>query len=168
MELWDVYDKNRQPVGKTHVRGVPMKKGEYHLVVFVWVFNSRGQVLLTRRAPEKQSYAGLWAHTGGSVLAGESSLHAICRELREETGICAREEEFQLVESYIRTGDFCDVYFLTKDVEIFQLTMQPGETCEAKWVSREELERMIGKNEVAAPDVKRYRQLQDRLEGLLR
>ncbi len=168
MELWDVYDKDRKLVGKTHVRGVPMKKGEYHLVVFVWVFNSQGQVLLTKRAPEKQSYAGLWALTGGSAVAGENSLDAICRELFEETGICAEKEEFHLTESYRRTGDFCDIYFLRKDVEISQLTMQPGETCEARWASRRELEELIAQNEIAAPDVKRYQQLKDKLEGLLR
>ena len=77
MELWDLYDKDRKPLGKTHVRGVPLKKGEYHLVVFVWVFNSTGQVLMTKRAPEKQSYPNLWEHTGGSVLSGETSRQAI-------------------------------------------------------------------------------------------
>ena len=49
MELWDVYDAQRQPLGKTHVRGVPMAPGEYHLVVFVWVFDGRGRVVMTKR-----------------------------------------------------------------------------------------------------------------------
>ncbi len=30
MELWDVYDKNRNKTGKTHVRGVPMAEGVPH------------------------------------------------------------------------------------------------------------------------------------------
>lgn len=167
MELWDLYDKDRKPLGKTHVRGVPLKKGEYHLVVFVWVFNSTGQVLMTKRAPEKQSYPNLWEHTGGSVLSGETSRQAIVRELFEETGIRAEPEEFSLTESYCRTGSFCDVYFLKKDVPVSQLTMQPGETCEAKWVTRAELEGMIARNEVAAPDVLRYYQLGEKLKGLL-
>ncbi len=168
MELWDLYDKDRQPLGKTHVRGVPLQKGEYHLVVFVWVFNSQGQVLLTKRAPEKQTYPNLWEHTGGSALAGESSLQAIRRELFEETGIDASESELTLVDSYCRVGNFCDIYFLRRDVALEDLRMQPGETCEAKWVTRSELEEMIAENLVAKPDVQRYHQLGEKLEGLLR
>lgn len=168
MELWDLYDAQRRPLGRTHVRGTPLKKGEYHLVVFAWVFNGRGQVLMTKRAPEKRSYPNLWEHTGGAAIAGETSLQAILRELREETGICARAEEMTLVDSYQRAGDFCDLYFLQKDVPLSALTMQKGETCDAKWVDRGELERMIAAGEVAKPDVRRYHQLGTKLDGLLR
>lgn len=39
MELWDVYDKNRNKTGKTHVRGVPMAEGErYRLLAACIVF----------------------------------------------------------------------------------------------------------------------------------
>lgn len=168
MELWDLFDKERKPLGRTHVRGIPLAKGEYHLVVFVWVFNSHGQVLMTKRSPEKQSYPNLWEHTGGSVLAGESSMQAIRRELFEETGIRAEAEELTLVDSYSRVGSFCDIYFLHKDIPVSELTMQPGETCDAKWVTRSQLEEMIERGEVAKPDVQRYHQLSEKLEGLLR
>ena len=67
--------------------------GEYHMAVIVVIVNSRGEVLLTRRAKEKDLCPGWWENTGGSVLAGETSLEAILRELREETGIRARPEE---------------------------------------------------------------------------
>ena len=170
MELWDVYDEQRRLLGKTHVRGVPMASGEYHLVVFVWVFDGRGRVLMTRRSPEKRSYPNKWEHTGGAALAGESSLQAIQRELFEETGIRAETAEFHLVETYCRRGDndICDIYFLVKDVPLEALTMQPGETCEAKWVNRQELEEMISEGVVARPDVRRYRQLNSKLDKYLR
>lgn len=168
MELWDLYDKARKPLGKTHIRGVPLDRGEYHLVVFAWTFNSRGQVLMTKRSPEKQSYPGLWEHTGGSVQAGETSLRAIQRELQEETGICAEPEELQLAESYRRSNDFCDIYFLKKDVSLEEIRLQPGETCDVKWVTRAQLEDMISRGEVARPDAQRYRQLGSKLDGLLK
>ena len=68
MEIWDVYDARRQPTGRTHMRGVPMQPGDYHLIVFVWIFNSRGQLLLTKRSPEKESYPNLWETTGGAAI----------------------------------------------------------------------------------------------------
>ena len=60
MELWDLYNVRREPLGRTHRRGTPMRRGEYHLVVFVWVFNGRGKLLLTKRSPEKMAYPDLW------------------------------------------------------------------------------------------------------------
>lgn len=52
-ELWDLYDKDRQPLGRTIQRGQPMQEGEYHLGVTVAVFNTKGEILSTRRAPGK-------------------------------------------------------------------------------------------------------------------
>lgn len=168
MELWDIYDINRNKTGQKHVRGRPMRKGEYHLSVFVWTFNSAGQLLLTRRSPEKESYPNQWAVTGGAALAGETSLQAVQRELHEETGISAGEEEFSLVGSYRRKNGFCDVYFLVKDAPLEQLTLQPGETCDARWVDRREFEALSAAGAVAKPDVSRYNQLQEQFGALFR
>ena len=70
MELWDVYDENRVPLNRLHRRGAPMRSGEYHLTVFVWIFNRKGQLLLTKRSPEKMAYPNFWALTGGAAQAG--------------------------------------------------------------------------------------------------
>ena len=70
MELWDLYDKDRRPLGRTHQRGLPVPPGAYHLAVIVVILNPKGEVLLTRRAPEKDACPGWWENTGGSVLAG--------------------------------------------------------------------------------------------------
>lgn len=161
MELWDVYDAERRPLNKTHVRGVPMRHGEYHVAVFVWIFNSAGQVLLTKRSPEKQNSPNLWALTGGAVLAGETSLQAIRRELREETGICAEEAEFSLLTTVCvrERSYFSDIYILKKDVALSDIVLQEGETCDAKWVTRAEFEQMATCGEIALPDTKRYKKL---------
>ena len=56
MEEWnDIYDCNRRKTGRVHLRGTPWAAGEYGLVVCVWVYDGRGKLLLTRRAPEKSS-----------------------------------------------------------------------------------------------------------------
>ena len=82
MEEWnDVYDAQRRRTGRTHLRGTPWGSGEYGLTVCVWVYDGRGRLLLTRRAPEK-SFAGTWENSGGMARAGEDSLTAIQREQR--------------------------------------------------------------------------------------
>ena len=80
MELWDVYDKNRNKTGKTHVRGVPMAEGEYHIVTDIWTINLEGKLLLTQRHPDK-TFGLWWECTGGSAKVGESSLESVLREL---------------------------------------------------------------------------------------
>ena len=86
MEFNDIYDKDKNLTGRKHRRGTPWRKGEYGLVVCVWVYDGQGKLLLTRRAPEK-SFAGTWENSGGAARAGEDSITAIVRELREETGL---------------------------------------------------------------------------------
>lgn len=46
MELWDLYDIDRRKTGETHVRGVDVPEGRYHMVVHVVIFNSRGEMLI--------------------------------------------------------------------------------------------------------------------------
>ena len=85
-ELWDIYDINRKPTGRTVERGKPMKSGEYHIVVNVWIRNSKGEWLISKRTPNKH-FPLLWEPTGGSAVSGESSFDAAIRETREELGV---------------------------------------------------------------------------------
>jgi 8-oxo-dGTP diphosphatase len=70
VELWDIYDKNRQKTGKIHERGKPISEGDYHLVVQVWIRNSKGEYLISKRHPNKP-HPNLWECPGGSVLKDE-------------------------------------------------------------------------------------------------
>ena len=142
MEYNDIYDRNRKPTGRVHVRGTQWGKGEYGLVVCVWVYDGRGKLLLTRRAPEK-SFAGTWENSGGAAKAGETSRQAIARELFEETGIQAAEEEFEYLCSDRGRNFFFDFYCLKRDIPIEQIKLLPGETDSAQWASMEKVRQMV-------------------------
>lgn len=142
MEYNDIYDAQRKLTGRIHRRGTPQKKGEYGLVVCVWVYDGKGNLLMTRRAPEK-SFAGTWENSGGAAKAGEDSLQAITRELREETGICADPGEFELLCSGRDKNTHYDFYCLKKDVPIERIVLQPGETDAVQWVSFAQVHEMI-------------------------
>ena len=73
MELWDLYDSNRQPLFRTQLRNQLINPGEYHIDIEVWTVNSNKNLLVTLRDPNKENYPGKWENTGGSVLAGETS-----------------------------------------------------------------------------------------------
>lgn len=53
MELWDILDGDGNKTGKTVERGKPMGQDEYHLLVHVWINNSKGEFLITKRTPNK-------------------------------------------------------------------------------------------------------------------
>ncbi len=154
MERNDIYDKDRNLTGRTHRRGTPWRKGEYGLVVCVWVYDGKGKLLLTRRAPEK-SFAGTWENSGGAALAGETSLQAIARELREETGICAAPEAFELLCSDRDKNAHYDFYCLRREVDT-PVTLQPGETDAAMWVRFEQVHEMIRAGQICKVIAKQF------------
>ena len=147
MEYNDIYDVRRNRTGKIHRRGTPWKKGEYGFVVCVWVYDGEGKVLMTRRAPQK-SFAGTWENSGGSVQAGEESLQAIVRELREETGIHAEPEEFEFLESGMDHCTHFDYYCLKKKVPLESVVLQPEETDDVRWVTFDEIHTMIERGQI--------------------
>ena len=143
-ERWDLLDRNRQPLGKTMFRGDPITAGAYHLCVEIWTVNSAGEILLTLRHPEKPDYPNLWECTSGSVLAGESSHAGAVREIWEETGILAREEELLKLDScLVKNMVFFDIYIIRRDLPLAQIRLQEGETVDAQWVSAAKLDEMI-------------------------
>lgn len=156
MAEWnDIYDENRVLTGRKHLRGTPWKKGDYGLVVCVWVYDGRGHLLLTRRAPQK-SFPGTWENSGGAVRAGEDSLSAIARELREETGIIAAPEDFQLLDQGQDKNCFYDFYCLKADVPLSQIVLQPGETDDVMWATFAKVHWLIRTKRISSVIAKQF------------
>ena len=156
MEFNDIYDEHRRPTGRLHRRGDRWGKGEYGLVVCVWVYDGKGNILLTRRAPEK-SYAGTWENSGGAAKAGETSRQAIARELFEETGIQAQEQEFELLGSGRDHSAYYDYYCLQREIPLDQIVLLPGETDGVRWASFQEIHEMIDRKEICAVIARQFR-----------
>ena len=45
MELWDLYNERRELTGRDHIRGEEVPQGFYHLVVHIWIRNSKGEYM---------------------------------------------------------------------------------------------------------------------------
>lgn len=147
MELNDIYDKDRNLTGRVHRRNTRWAPGEYGLVVCVWVYDGRGNLLMTRRAPQK-SYAHTWENPGGAAKTGETSRQAIRRELFEETGIRAEESDFEYLSTTRDSHSFYDHYCLKAEVPLEKIVLQPGETDGAKWVDFAQVHDMIVRKEI--------------------
>ncbi len=156
VEYNDIYDKDRNLTGRVHCRGSSWKKGEYGLVVCVWVYDGKGKILLTRRASGK-TVAGTWENSGGAVIAGEDSRTAIARELFEETGIRADKERFELLDSCTDGKIHYDHYCLRCQTPLEDIVLQPGETDAAQWVDFEQIHQMIARKEICYVIGKQFR-----------
>ena len=150
-ELWDVCDIHRRPLGKTHRRGEPLPAGEYHLIVLVMLQNDKGELLITRRAPNK-GFPNMWEFTGGSALAGDDSLTSALREMREETGIELDPKNGRIVAQEQAWSDaFGDIWLFRQNFDLEKIVLQENETTAAKAVTRQEILRMIEAGEFIPP-----------------
>ena len=88
MEIWDGYRIDGSLAGVDIVRGEPIPRGIYFLMVEILVRHTDGDYLLMHRDTRKKAFAGyLEATAGGAALKGEDPYTAALRELKEETGI---------------------------------------------------------------------------------
>lgn len=146
MELWDVYDKNRNKIGKTICRNNKdkLEEGQYHIVVEAVIINSKDEILISRRSKNKEKYPLYWECNGGSVKSGETSLNGIIREIKEELGIKLDLNKAILYKT-IRKDEskfFKDVWLFRKDVNIQDIHFTDKEVIDAKWATIEEIEKM--------------------------
>ncbi|MCL2079462.1 MAG: NUDIX domain-containing protein [Oscillospiraceae bacterium] len=149
VELWDVYDINRNKTGRLHERGKPMEAGDYHLVVHIWIMNDKGEFLISKRALDITGWAGMWQTTGGSAVSGDDSLTTALKETVEEIGVVLDPKNGQLFKQYMSShandegGAFYDVWLFRQDVNISSIIFKPDETCDAMWANKGKIKQMI-------------------------
>ena len=161
-EYWDIYDENRVFQNRTIRRGDTFKDGEYYVCCEVWFQNSKGELLITQRHPDKKA-GGLWEFLGGGVLAGETTIQASVREVKEEIGVTIAENKLSLLHIYRQKNYFMDIYFAKMDIDVQSLILDKNETINAKWVSKEELQVMIKNEEIVRSVARRIDMLKDKL-----
>ncbi|MEO8148916.1 MAG: isopentenyl-diphosphate Delta-isomerase [Bacteroidia bacterium] len=91
-ELLILVDDNDQPIGKLEKSEVH-QSGLLHRAFSVFIFNSKGELLLQQRADEKYHSAGLWSNTCCShPHFGEKITDAVNKRLKEEMGMSCKVE----------------------------------------------------------------------------
>ncbi len=149
MEYWDIYDRNKQKTGRKMKRNDwILKDGEYHLSVLGIIRRKDGRILITRRVMTKTWAPGWWEVSGGGVQAGEESFEAVCREVREETGLDVSECPGKLALTYHREnpgeGDnyFVDVYCFDLDFDEADVKIQKDEATDFRLATLEEIKEL--------------------------
>lgn len=145
VEYWDLYNANKEKLGKVVKRGDYLKDDEYHIVVNAWIKNSEGKYLISQRTANK-THPLMWETTGGSILKGESSISGVIREVKEELNVDLFPSQGQLIGSATRyykgCPDILDVYLFEVDDSEFDIQIQKEEVNDYKWASSQEIKKM--------------------------
>ncbi len=144
MELWDVYDKDRNKTGRVLQRYGAREAGAYRLVVHVCVFNAKGEMLIQQRQPGKHGWPNLWDVTvGGAAVTGDSSGTAAEREIFEELGLRVALCDARPHLTVNFEGGFDDFYLVNAEVDLKTLRLQKDEVRDVRWAGQQEICAMI-------------------------
>ena len=160
-EIFDVVDKKGEPTGTTVTRSEAHRMGIRHRTSHVWLYRQKGgevQLLLQKRSDGKDSYPGCYdISSAGHIPAGDGFTVSALRELKEELGIEASENEllpigtrfFEFEKDFHGTA-FHDcqvsrVYLLKYGGEAEKLHFQESEISAVRWMNLEDVTSMVRK-----------------------
>ncbi len=145
-EIWDLYSENRELLGRDHVRGEQLPIDGYHLVVHVWIRNSKGEYLISQRSANRPRYPLMWECVGGSVVKGEDSLQGAIREAKEEVGVDLEPDKGHVLFTKVRKvmegkvfNDIVDVWLFDYDGEVNLRDATTDEVAQVAWMNREQI-----------------------------
>ena len=150
MEFWDLYTRDRHLTGETHIRGEKLPPDRYHLVVHVWIRNSKDEWLISQRAANRPTFPLKWESVGGSVTVGEDSLTGAIREAKEEVGVDLDPQYGKLISSTVREHfqDIKDVWLFLYDGEIDLRNATTDEVADLRWMTVAEIRALYDAGEL--------------------
>ena len=171
MEQVILVDSNDQELGLEEKFTCHKHPAKLHRAFSIFIFNEKGQLLITKRNKEKKTWPGFWSNAVCShPRKGEHPEHAADRRLMEELGI---KSELKYLFKFIYSANFdgewgeheLDWVFVGKTGN--NLTPNKSEIDDWKFVDVKELEKDIKKNpdnytpwfKIALPRVLKHKDL---------
>ncbi len=142
-ELLTEVDKDNHILGSISRKVAHKSPDKIYRTIFILVKNNKGKILFQKRSATKDLYPNCWdLSVGGHVNFGKSYNKTAVRELGEELGISAQEEELKFVGQVLvklpESNEFFHVfeYILKKDD---QINTAKDEISETKWMTIDEV-----------------------------
>lgn len=154
MEYIDIVDEQGNPTGEKVERSIAHSQGICHRTAHIWIVrkvNGRYQVLMQKRAMNKESFPGMFdTSSAGHIQAGDEPLESALREFHEELGIRAQPQELEFAGNFrisyekefygkmFRDNEIAFVYIYSQPVDETKLVLQKEEVETVEWFDLEE------------------------------
>ncbi len=149
MEYIDIFDENNNPTGDIKEKTKAHEEGNFHRTAHIWIMDDKRELLLQKRSATKKSHPNCWDISGaGHIRAGETVIEGAIRELKEELGVEAKENDFKFIAivksiKNPQNQEFAYVYLLESSNAIKDYIFEDNEVSEVKYVYFEDLEKMV-------------------------
>lgn len=158
MEIFDIVDENGIPTGDTVERKEAHREGICHRTAHIWVIRENGvtngtktyDILLQKRSANKDSFPGRYdTSSAGHITAGDEPITSALRELQEELGIVATQEDLTFAGTFrvryekefhgqlFKDNEIAFVYVYSRPVDLSTLTLQEEEVECVEWFDLE-------------------------------
>lgn len=164
MEILDVVDEYGNPTGETVEREKAHEKGIMHRTSHVWLLRKKQgmvQILLQKRCKTKESFPGCYdISSAGHIPAGMDFIESAIRELQEELGITASDDELIFCGDRILKWDdsfygkpfhdrqYSRVFILWRDIDEEKFILQKEEIDSVLWMDLNECISAIEHNQI--------------------
>ena len=155
-EYLDILDENGNKTNITKKRTEVHRDGDWHKAVHIWIINENGDILLQRRASNRDYPNMLDISCAGHLSAGDDSTTGALRELKEELSLEIDPHELKYITTLKRSpkdrdgfvdNEFDDLYLLRTNKKIEDLTYQKEEISEILFVPYKEFKKMVDNNQ---------------------
>ena len=155
-EYFDVLDEFGNKTGQVKPRVDVHRDGDWHREVHIWIVNDKNEVLLQKRAPNKDHCPNMWdISVGGHIGAGDESIASAIRETKEEIGVDITADQLQFLGTLRGTNSFGpvinnkfdDVYLMRLNIDIDKIVFLENEISEVCWMPVSELKDMVARRD---------------------
>lgn len=165
MEFLDIVDENGNPTGQTVERSKAHREGVRHRTSHVWLLRKKDgefEILLQKRCEDKDSFPGCYdISSAGHIPAGVDFKPSAIRELKEELGVDASENELIYCGDRIIIYDeifhgvpfhdrqFSRVFALWCDMSEEDFHIQKEEVSEVMWMGLDKAINAVRENTIS-------------------
>ncbi|TPN82451.1 NUDIX hydrolase [Aquimarina algicola] len=97
-EYIDILDEKGEPTNTTVLKSEAHRLGLFHASVHIWFYTKEKEILLQKRAHQKDTFPDLWdISVAGHIASGEKPKNAAIREIQEEIGLHVTNNDLELI-----------------------------------------------------------------------
>tara|TARA_R110001583_G_C5649795_1_gene408618 strand:- start:678 stop:1226 length:549 start_codon:yes stop_codon:yes gene_type:complete len=144
-EYIDLLNEDGKKTGESCLKSEAHKKGLFHASAHIWIFNQHKEVIIQKRAANKDTFPNLWdVSVAGHISAGEHPIISALREVEEEIGLSLLINQLKYIgtskkkikhHATLIDNELHHIYICEINFDIQSLKIQKEEVSEIKKIS---------------------------------